>query len=107
MPGMASGRRATKISQRKPQIRINAATVKASTRSHEAGTAISMASAATAMTSPRVEAKDDGFVFGWADADSGSGAGREFFSGGRISKETSSIFEGGVVPDSLSDGFMV
>ncbi len=107
MPGMASGRRATRISQRKPQIRMKVATVTASTRSQEAGTAISMASAATAMTSPSVEAKDDVFVFGWADADSGSRAGREFFSGGRISNETSSIFEGGVVPDSLSDGFMV
>jgi hypothetical protein len=59
MPGMASGSRATKISQRKPQIRMNADTVTASTSSQDGGTAISIASAATAIMIPRVERKPD------------------------------------------------
>ncbi len=79
----------------------------ASTSSHEAGIAISMASAATAITRLSVAANDDGFPFVLGGLGRGFWALGALVSGGRISKETSSTVLGPLVPGSLSDGVMV
>lgn len=65
-----------------------------------------MASAATAMTRPSVEAKDDVVIFGFGGSACGSRGFPGFFSGGRMSKETSSTLGERWVPDSFSGGFI-